>query len=181
MADPLSYSERVSIARLHALLEILPTALDQHLAPARITSFEFTLLEALAESPDHYMRLTQLARKTNATLPRLSRVVSSLEKKGLVERHTCPVDRRANNAFLTSAGEAKYESSKPLYAEATRKLILDSLEELPYDGVEQLAQLCLAMLRHIDPQGQLAVTRGEAPGTSPCAADPEPTCHADPA
>ena len=45
----LSQDERVAVARLHALLELLPTALDQHLAPAGLTSFEFTLLEALAK------------------------------------------------------------------------------------------------------------------------------------
>ena len=44
--------------------------------------------------------MTALASRTNATLPRLSRVISRLEDAGLVERTPCPEDRRATNAVL---------------------------------------------------------------------------------
>ena len=187
MADLLTHAERVAVARLHAVLEVLPTALDQRLAPAGITSFEFTLLEALSARPDHLLRLSTLAAKTNATLPRLSRVVSSLERKGYVERRTCPADARATNAFLTPAGEECFVRSRALYAEATRALILDGLAGLPGDGVAQLADLCLAILGQLDPDGKLAVTCAEAglpepsglPEPDGCPADP-PVCPADP-
>ena len=79
----LSQPERVAVARLQALLELLPTALDRQLQSAGVTAFEYTLLEALAESEYRRLRLSALAARTNATLARLSRVVTSLERKGL--------------------------------------------------------------------------------------------------
>ena len=63
---PLDLRERVAIARLHALLELLPAALDRHLAPAGITSFEYTLLDALESDPTQRLRLSNLAGRTNA-------------------------------------------------------------------------------------------------------------------
>lgn len=91
----LSRPERVAIARLHALLELLPTALDKRLSEAGVTAFEHTLLTALAEREGNRMRLSELARKTNATLPRISRVATSLEKRGLMSAP--PARRRAGN------------------------------------------------------------------------------------
>ena len=177
MTPPLDHTERVAVARLHALLELLPTALDRHLAPAGVTSFEYTLLEALAEAPGQRLRLSALASRTNATLPRLSRVVTSLERRGLLERVACPEDRRATNARVTAAGMRVQRSSEALYAEGARTLILDGLATLPGDGVQQLTDLSYAILSVLDPDHRLAVTAAGAP----CSADRESAhCGADP-
>ena len=58
----------------------------------------------LSEAPERTLRMTALAQRTNATLPRLSHVVRRLEDRGLVERFPCPEDGRATNARLTAAG-----------------------------------------------------------------------------
>ena len=44
----------------------------------------------LSEAPERTLRMTALAARTNATLPRLSRVISGLEQSGLVVREPCP-------------------------------------------------------------------------------------------
>ena len=176
----LTQDERVAVARLHALLELLPTALDQHLAPAGLTSFEFTLLEALNESDAHRLRMSALAARTNATLPRLSRVVTALERKGLVERAPCLEDGRATNAQLTAAGEAAYEASRSLYATAVRRMVLDGLDA---DGVTQLADLSYSILTKLDPDARLKVTEaGRACAADPSGGDSEDlvSCAADP-
>jgi DNA-binding MarR family transcriptional regulator len=139
----LRHEERVALARLHALLELLPTALDKELSPEGLTSFEFTLLEALSESADQRLRLSALASRTNATLPRLSRVVPGLERKGLVRRAPCPEDGRATNAELTEQGLRTYRSSRPRYDSAVRRMVLDGLDER---GVAQLTELTYAIL-----------------------------------
>lgn len=173
----LQHDERVAIARLHALLELLPTALDKQLASAGLTSFEFTLLEALHEASDERLRLSALASRTNATLPRLSRVVTGLERKGLVERVACAEDARATNAVLTHAGRSAYAEGRPVYDDAVRTMVLDGLDAAAVQG---LADLSYAILTRLDPDRRLAVT---AAGAS-CAADPEPptdaSCPADP-
>jgi DNA-binding MarR family transcriptional regulator len=165
--EALRHDERVAVARLHALLELLPTALDRHLASTGLTSFEFTLLEALHEADARRLRLSALASRTNATLPRLSRVVTGLERKGLVVRVACEADGRATNAVLTPAGEKAYEEGRPLHDEAVRRMILDGLGD---DGVTRLAELSYLILTRLDPDRRLAVT----------AASSEPECPADP-
>ncbi|MCB0913172.1 MAG: winged helix-turn-helix transcriptional regulator [Propionibacteriaceae bacterium] len=178
----LTQPERVAVARLQAMLELLPTALDRELAPAGLTAFEFTLLEALAEADQHRLRLSALAARTNATLPRLSRVVTALERKQLVERVACPSDGRATNAVLTPNGLAAYTESRGLHAEAVRTFVLDGLD---HDDVDQLARLTYAVLTRLDPQARYGITTdGIACAADPSAADgpasDDPTCSADP-
>jgi DNA-binding MarR family transcriptional regulator len=176
----LTQPERVAVARLQAMLELLPTALDRELAPAGLTSFEFTLLEALAEAEHHRLRLSALAARTNATLARLSRVVTALERKELVERAACPADARATNAVLTDLGLRTYRQSRRLHADAVRDLILDGLGD---GDVDELSRLTFAVLTRLDPDARFGVTAAGRP----CAADPkaEPSepnvCAADPA
>ena len=182
--EELQYDERVAIGRLRALLELLPTALDRELTATGLTSFEFTLLEALHEADQGRLRLTALASRTNATLPRLSRVVTGLERKRLVTRAACEEDGRATNAVLTEAGARAYADSRPLYEHAVRSLILDGLGD---DGVAGLAELSYAILSRLDPERRLAVTADDS--VAPCGADPSPEadrqslldCPADPA
>ncbi len=187
----LRHRERVAVARLHAMLELLPTALDKQLAEASLTSFEFTLLEALAEAEGHRLRLSALASRTNATLPRLSRVVTGLERKGLVTRTPCAEDGRASNAVLTEAGEEAFLATRPRHAEAVRAMVLDGLTD---DEVDELAALMLKILGRLDPDRRLAITASLAdaecaadPASAPaadCPADPAPVdadCPADPA
>ena len=162
----LSQPERVAVARLQALLELLPTALDRQLVSAGVTAFEYTLLEVLAESELKRLRLSALAARTNASLARLSRVVTSLERKGFVERMPCPADSRATNAVLTAAGEQAYTHSRGLHDDAVRSLVLDALD--PAD-VEDLSRVTLAVLTKLDPEARLTVTADRV-----CAADPVP-------
>lgn len=176
----LNQQERVAIARLRAMLELLPTALDRQLADVGITSFEFTLLEALYEADARTLRLSSLAARTNATLPRLSRVVDSLERKGLVVRSACAVDRRATNATLSTDGAAVYQQALPLHSNAVKSLVFAGLGE---DGAAQIADVSYAILTKLDPDRRFAVTE------SACSADPLPSapeveakpCPADPA
>ena len=77
--------ERAAWLRLVAVLELLPAALDTHLnRDEGLTLFEYFCLAMLSETPDRTLRMTALAARTNATLPRLSRVISGLERAGLV-------------------------------------------------------------------------------------------------
>lgn len=181
MNTMLSHPERVAIARLHALLELLPTALDKRLRPAGITGFEYTLLETLAEADGNFMRMSAVAAKTNATLPRISRVVNSLERRDLIGRAPCAEDARATNVVLTELGAKTYAHSRELYAEAVRELVLDGVETLPGDGTSQLANLSYAILSSLDPDRKGGFAHEPEP-EQVCAADPaQAPCAADPA
>jgi DNA-binding MarR family transcriptional regulator len=142
--------------RLVALLELLPSALDAQLRrDAGLNEFEYYVLAMLSEAPDRTLRMTELARQTNATLPRLSHVVSRLEGRGVVERFPCPDDRRATDARLTDAGWAAVVEAAPGHVENVRRLVIDALTE---EQVDQLAAIGDALLVRLDPTGSMAAT-----------------------
>ena len=77
----LSEDERAAWLRLIAVVELLPGVLDSQLrADAGLTHFEYFVLAMLSEAPERTLRMTSLAQRTNATLPRLSHVVTRLER-----------------------------------------------------------------------------------------------------
>jgi len=141
--------------RLVAVLELLPGVLDGQLRrDAQLTHFDYYVLSVLSEAPDRTLRLTTLAQRTNATLPRLSHVVQRLEDRGLMERFPCPQDRRATNARLTAAGWQKVVDTAPGHVATVREHVIDALSP---DQVNQLAAIADAILRRLDPDGRMGV------------------------
>ena len=144
----LDEGERAAWLRLVAVVELLPGALDAQLRrDAHLTHYDYFTLAMLSEAPDRTLRMTALAQRTNATLPRLSHVVRRLEDRGLVERFPCPEDRRATNARLTPAGWNEVVAAAPGHVTAVRRHVFDALEPAQ---VEQLRQICGALLTTLD-------------------------------
>ena len=87
------------------LMTWLPWSIDQQLQrDSKLGMVEYQVLAMLSESPQRTMRMSSLAEVTNASLSRLSRVVTRLEKRGLVRREPDPTDGRFTNAILTEDG-----------------------------------------------------------------------------
>lgn len=143
------------LARLRALLELLPPALDRPIAALGISSYEFALLDAVDDAEGGRLRLSTLASSTNATLPRLSRVMNSLERKGLVSRERSEDDARATLAVLTSAGRAAVAEARPVMEEALTRMVLTPLGE---DQLRCMSAALGSILRVLDPEERLAVT-----------------------
>ncbi|NJC21574.1 DNA-binding MarR family transcriptional regulator [Arthrobacter pigmenti] len=161
MADTkwLTEVERTAWLRTAAVLELLPGALDAQLARDEdLTHFEYFVLASLSEAPGRTVRITALASLTNATLPRLSRVLTGLEKKALVERSACSADRRAKNVTLTETGWAKVVQSAPGHVENVRGLVFDQLTS---EQVEQLSAIAADLLKRLDPEGRMFASTGE--------------------
>nr|BFD91278.1 hypothetical protein KitaXyl93_26380 [Kitasatospora sp. Xyl93] len=81
------------------------------LEPYGITPGQARALRMLAhvpgcETPDHAMRLSDLADKLHIAPRSATTVVDALEEAGLVERSPDPADRRAVRILLTEAGRA---------------------------------------------------------------------------
>lgn len=149
----LSDDERTAWVKLTAVLELLPAALDLQLSTDEgLTHFEYFTLAMLSEAPNRVLRTSALAARTNATLPRLSRVVTRLETAGLVERTPCAADRRATNVTLTEAGWQKVVKAAPGHVAAVRKFVIDALTP---PQVEHLSAILSAMLKQLDPDGRM--------------------------
>jgi DNA-binding MarR family transcriptional regulator len=160
----LTEDELAAWMRLAAVVELLPGVLDSQLRrDARLTHFEYFTLAMLSEAPDRTLRMTGLAALTNATLPRLSHVISRLEQRGLVERVACPEDKRATNVRLSEAGWATIVEAAPGHVENVRAHVIDALTP---EQVTQLREITAALLQRLDPKGR--VTKGLlTPGHQP--------------
>lgn len=152
----LSTEESAAWVRLVALAELLPGALDaQLLRDVGLTHFEYVALMSLAEAPDRTMRMTELASRTNATLPRLSHVARRLEERGLIRRFRCPTDRRATNATITETGLRLIADAAPGHVDTVRASVLDALTP---EQLRQLYAIAGAVLARLDPDGRLTAT-----------------------
>jgi DNA-binding MarR family transcriptional regulator len=150
----LTPEERAAWVRFVAVLELLPRALDSQLVrDEKLTHFDYFVLAMLSESPGATMRMAALATTTNATPPRLSKVMDRLEAQGLVERQACPGDRRATNAVLTEQGWAKIRQAAPGHVETVRRYVIDPLEP---EQLSQLTDIAQRMLDQLDPERKVA-------------------------
>jgi DNA-binding MarR family transcriptional regulator len=149
----LTKDELATWVRLVAVLELLPNALDTQLRrDSDLTNFDYYVLAMLSEAEERTLRMTALAAQTNAALPRLSHVVRRLEERGLVERLSCPEDKRATNAHLTRAGLDKVVEAAPGHVANVRHHVLDALSP---EQVRQLGEIADAMLGRLDPAGRM--------------------------
>ncbi|WP_434315567.1 MarR family winged helix-turn-helix transcriptional regulator [Leifsonia sp. P73] len=147
--DELAGRERDAWLGLVALTQLLPPVLDGQLArDAAATHYEYFVLSRLAEEPNGRMRLSALATATNASVSRLSHVITRLEARDLVQRMPCEEDGRATNAVLTDAGIAMVADAAPGHLETVRDRILGALRP---EQVEQLADISAALVGAIDP------------------------------
>lgn len=152
----LDHDELAAWVRLVAVVELLPGVLDTQLRrDAELTHFDYYVLAMLSEAPQRTLRMTDLARTTNATLPRLSHVVRRLEQRGLVARSTCAGDRRATNAALTEQGWDAVHGAAPGHAAIVRRSVFDALDP---EQVRQLDAIAAAILSRLDPQGSMKGT-----------------------
>ncbi len=150
----LTPDERAAWLRMVAVVELLPGVLDAQLRrDAGLSHFDYFVLAMLSEAEGRRIRMTSLARRTNATLPRLSHVVQRLEARGLVERRPCPEDGRATNARLTDAGWDAVVAAAPGHVDTVRDRVLDGLTP---EQVRQLTGIGDAILARLDPDGRMA-------------------------
>jgi DNA-binding MarR family transcriptional regulator len=158
----LTPQEREAWLRFAAVLELLPGVLDAQLSRDEgLTHFDYFALAMLSEAPQRTLRMTRLAGMTNATLPRLSRVISRLESEGLVERRPCSQDRRATNVVLTEVGWAKVQHAAPGHVENVRRNVLDTLTP---EQVAQLSAVAAQLLQRLDPDQRMYATPAAEPG-----------------
>lgn len=117
-------------ARLWACHMKLPNTLDAQLKrDADVTYFEFQALLKISESPTNSRRMTELSEATSMSLSHLSRVVTRLERKGLVARIPDPNDGRSTFAALTPAGESTVDTGLPGHLSEMRRIVFDNLSD----------------------------------------------------
>jgi DNA-binding MarR family transcriptional regulator len=127
-------AEWLTAEELHSWLAVvrlmvwLPWSIDQQLQrDSNLAMVEYQVLAMLSESPQRTMRMSSLADVTNASLSRLSRVVTRLENRRLVRREPDPTDGRFTNAILTEEGHRTLAEAAPGHVAFVRSLVIDAL------------------------------------------------------
>lgn len=106
----------------------LPAALDRQLQRDEgISNFEYSVLARLSMADQATMRLSELARGCDSTLPRLSKVMDRFEAREWIVRRIDPSDGRYTLATLTDGGRAKVVDSAPGHVAQVRRLVFDPL------------------------------------------------------
>ena len=145
----LSSDERRLWMRLVGLTVLLPGEVEAHLKrDAGLSLFEYHVLAMLSDGENRTRSMSDLAFWANASLSRLSHVVTRLEKQGWVRREACPEDGRATNAVLTDAGMAHLEQHAPAHVDEVRRIVFDGLED---EEVRIVGETLGKMLANIDP------------------------------
>jgi DNA-binding MarR family transcriptional regulator len=109
--------------RLNAQLE------EDLRAATGLTMADYNVLVVLAEAPERRLRMGELASRLVFSPSRLTYQVSSMEKRGLVRRESCPADRRGSEAVLTGDGLAKLRESAPHHVDSVRERLIALLDD----------------------------------------------------
>jgi DNA-binding MarR family transcriptional regulator len=110
-----------SIAARHAAA---CTALERELGERHgLGVSDFEVLERLAESDDRRFRAQELADAVHLSQSALSRLITRLERNGLVERCMCDMDRRGIYVTLTDAGRQRHAEAAPTHRDVLSSVL----------------------------------------------------------
>jgi DNA-binding MarR family transcriptional regulator len=107
----------------------LMCALDRELGNTHdLTASEFEVLQQLELADECSLRMNVLGDSAHLSQSALSRLVSRLERDGLVERKACEQDRRSLFVALTDAGRERYADARPTQRRVLREEGSDCLD-----------------------------------------------------
>ncbi len=120
-ADELRTTGWHRLAALHHLIESeLETDLTRECG---LSVVEYTVMEALGRQDGWHMRMSQLARVAALSPSASTRLVTRLEKRGLLARVLCEDDRRGIYTELTPAGRSALDSASPVHDAALHRAL----------------------------------------------------------
>lgn len=109
--------------------------LEADLAQHGLTLGDYQVLVYLSESPEHRMRMSDLADLLVLSPSGLTRRLDGLVKSGFVTRAKCASDKRVMWAELTGSGFARLKEVAPLHVESVRRHFIDRLDS---DQIESI-------------------------------------------
>ncbi|MEO5708846.1 MAG: MarR family transcriptional regulator [Nocardioidaceae bacterium] len=121
------------------MLKLAPALDSQLQRDSDLTHFDYLCLAMLSETDERTLRMSELAGRANASLSRLSHVISKLERKGWVERHPSPHSRRVTLVSLTEDGWNVLVAAAPGHVETVRELVFDDLDQGDVAALSRIA------------------------------------------
>lgn len=100
--------------------------LPNHLTPRHIH-----ILDHVCQAEEPGIRISEIAKKMHSTMPSITKMVSELEEKGLVEKSRDPKDRRAYTVHAAPSGMEIYR----IYVEEYYEHLAELLKEIPEEDI----------------------------------------------
>jgi DNA-binding MarR family transcriptional regulator len=129
VAEPLSDSEQRGWRAFVESSWALHTRLEDELrASTGLSMSDYHVMVVLSEAPQHRLRMGELANRLVFSPSRITYQITSMVRRGLVRKESCPVDGRGQEAVLTDAGMAALVAAAPLHLTTVRKSFIDHLD-----------------------------------------------------
>src|SRR3954453_20771733 len=130
MAEPLNETEQRSWRTFIESSWALHTHLEDELRAATGLSMnDYHVLVVLSEAPERRLRMGELAGFMVFSPSRVTYQISSMVKRGLVRKQSCPADGRGQEAVLTDEGWAALVAAAPLHLTTVRDSFIDDLDD----------------------------------------------------
>lgn len=135
---------------LISTVKLLPPALDHQLtSDAGLIAFEYGILGLLNVAPEQTLPIGELGAALKSPAPRLSKAVTRLEGRGLVERLSCATDGRAVHVQLTRDGRRAWLVATPPHMALARDTVLGDFSE---EELTEFAILLEKVVHRLDPK-----------------------------
>lgn len=114
----------------------------------------YDVLIQLHNAPDGQLRMQELASAVVLSKSGLTRLVDRLERAGLVERRSCPSDRRGTFAELTAAGRKRLDQAMPVHHRGIAEHFTAHLTEGQLEVLDEAFATLLAAHGDVRAQGR---------------------------
>ncbi len=101
---------------------------------------DYAVLVTLTEADEGELRSFAIAEKLQWEASRLSHQLRRMEARGLVERRSCPEDRRGVIIAITEAGRRAIDAAAPLHVAEVRRVFIDRLDDGELDALASVAE-----------------------------------------
>ena len=123
------------ISRAHTSMTV---AIEKEMLPKTgINLGWYEVLAHLHQAPNAMLRFQDLARIEGITDSGASRRLDQMIKAGLIDRKTCPTDRRGVNAHMTKKGKVAYERAHAVFLQSVERNIASHLQPDEADAMHQ--------------------------------------------
>jgi DNA-binding MarR family transcriptional regulator len=116
----------------------LMEAFTRDLEPFGLTLGDYEVLVHLSEADDRRMRMCDLADALRLSPSGLTRRLDGLVRHGLVERRSCPTDRRVMHAHLTGSGFELMMRAAPAHVASVRHHLFAPLGGVQVDQLGEI-------------------------------------------
>src|SRR3954465_3556254 len=130
MTEPLSETQQAAWRAFVESSWALHNRLEDDLRAATgLSMADYHVMVVLPEAPGHRLRMGELAGRLVFSPSRCTYQITTMVKRGLVARESCPDDRRGQEAVLTAKGLAALREAAPCHLATVRATFMDDLDD----------------------------------------------------